>query len=430
MQPGRMLLGLCMVLVLFAGGRIWDSVSGEDARAFMGTSTAEELSQARSLAIAQSTTALSNNAPEGSENWTVAIAQANLMVAWEDYLFEGDVTALDRAEFEQIYAALESVRAQGPFEASALYIATSWNSIVDGALHFNPVQMWKGVVSIVWELPQIIWNAGFHWFITLYGFLFVYVLCIGGGAISRMQAVHHARGQRISIPEALEFSISRWRSLLEAVLGPAMVVAFFSVLLMVLGLILFNVPVLNVVGGLLYGVFLLCGLVISLVAVGYCVCFPILIPSVVIEHCSGSEAVQRSFAYLVSKTLRFIGYLALVIIAMVFGYIVVRLLTNLTLDVTADLVGAWTFNQSLVGAGSIPEHAIPSIGGAWYETSASWIVTLWETVVHDFMIGWVFSGFFSVSTTMYLLMRKNCDGQDTRDIWWHGVEQGTSIPKE
>ena len=430
MQPGRMILGLCMVLILFAGGRIWDSVSGDDARAYMGTVSAEELSQARSLAIAKSATALSNDAPEGSEHWTVAVAQANLLEAWEDYLFEGDVNALERAEFEDIYASLERVRTQGPFEASALFIASSWNSIVDGALHFEPVQMWQGVVAIVWELPQLIWNAGFHWFITLYGLLFVYVLCIGGGAISRMQAVQHARGQRISIPEALEFSTSRWRSLFEAVLGPAMVVAFFSVLLMVLGLVLLNVPWLNILGGLLYGIFLVCGLVISLVAVGYCVCFPILIPSVVIEHCSGSEAVQRSFAYLVSKTLYFIGYLALLIIAMVFGYIVVRLITNLTLDATAGLVGAWTFNQSLVGAGSMSEHAIPTFGGAWYETSASWFVTFWETIVHDFMIGWICSGFFSVSTTMYLLMRKNCDGQDTRDIWWHGVEQGTAIPKD
>ncbi|MGY8756207.1 MAG: hypothetical protein ACKVLC_02425, partial [Phycisphaerales bacterium] len=47
MQPGRMILGLCMVLILFAGGRIWDSVSGDDARAYMGTVSVEELSQAR-----------------------------------------------------------------------------------------------------------------------------------------------------------------------------------------------------------------------------------------------------------------------------------------------------------------------------------------------------------------------------------------------
>jgi hypothetical protein len=115
---------------------------------------------------------------------------------------------------------------------------------------------------------------------------------------------------------------------------------------------------------------------------------------------------------------------------MVLGYIVVRLIANLTLDITANLVGAGTYNQSLVGAGSIPESSIPAVGARWYEVCANWFVTLWETVVHDLMIGWVFSGFFSVSAMMYLLMRSSCDAQDTRDIWWQGVEQGTNIPRD
>jgi hypothetical protein len=46
------------------------------------------------------------------------------------------------------------------------------------------------------------------------------------------------------------------------------------------------------------------------------------------------------------------------------------------------------------------------------------------------MIGWLFSGFFSASAMLYLLMRKKCDGQDSRDIWWSGLIQGTNIPEE
>ena len=233
-----------------------------------------------------------------------------------------------QAEFETIYFALEDVRPQGPFEASAMFVARAWNTIVDGALQFNPVQMWQGVVAIVWELPQIIWNAGFHWFICLFGFLLVYVLCIGGGAISRMQAVQHARSQRLTVSDAIEFASSRWRALLEAVFGPAMIVAAFAVLLMVMGLVLMNVPWLNLIGVLLYGVSLLIGLIIALITVGYCASFPLLIPAVVTENCTGGEAVQRSFAYLTAKTLRFVWYLALLVIAIVFGYIIIRLITN------------------------------------------------------------------------------------------------------
>jgi hypothetical protein len=197
-----------------------------------------------------------------------------------------------------------------------------------------------------------------------------------------------------------------------------------------MGLVLLNIPWLNLLGGLLYGFALLLGLVVALVAIGYAACFPLFIPAVVIEDCRGGEAVQRSFAYLLSRALQFVGYLACLIVAMVFGYLVVRIVANLTLDLTANIVGTWTFNMSLHGAGSLQDVAVPAVGITWYESTAGLLIGLWETIVHDIMLGWIFSGFFSASAMMYVLMRYSCDGQDTRDIWWPGLKQGTNIPIE
>ncbi len=430
MQPARLLIGLCMVLVLLATGRLWDSVSGVDAIHLDGQRTTEEVSQARTLAIAKSTTALGHSAPAGSESWSIQEAQANLLAAWEDYLYEGNVTDEERTEFNTIYLELEELRPRGPFEATALFMTKEWNHIVDGALEVNPVQMWNSVVAIVWELPQLLWEGGFHWFISLYGFLLIYVLCIGGGAIARMQATEHSRSLRLSVNDAVDFSIARWRSLLSAIVSPAMFVAALTILLMVMGLLLFNIPWLNLLGGLLYGAALLLGLLVALVAVGYAVCFPLFIPAVMIEDCSGGEAVQRSFAYLLTKTLRFVGYLAILVIAMVLGYVVVRLVATLTLDLTANVVDTWIFNNSLDGAGSMQDVTVPTIGIAWYESTTGWLIALWETIVHDVMIGWLFSGFFSASTMMYLCMRSSCDGQDSREIWCEGTAHGTNIPIE
>ncbi|MEE2819608.1 MAG: hypothetical protein VX615_03245 [Planctomycetota bacterium] len=430
MQPARLLIGLCMVLVLLGTGRLWDSTFGVDATNLDGNSSMDEINQARSLAIAQSATALGLNAPAGSEHWTVVEAQSNLFEAWQDYVYEGEVSSEEREEFESIYLSLERIRPRGPFEASALFVTNAWNQIVDGALEFNPVQMWRGTVAIVWDLPQLLWNGGFHWFISFYGFLLMYVLCIGGGALSRMQATQHSRSQRLSVNDAIDFSITRWRALLTAFFGPSMFVATLAVLLMVMGLVLFNIPWLNLLGGLFYGIALLFGLLIALIAIGFVASFSLFIPAVVIEDCSGGEAVQRSFSYLLSKTLRFVGYLGLLLIAMVFGYLVVRLVANLTLDLTANIMDTWTFNMSLYGAGSLQEESIPAIGITWYETTTAWLIGLWETIVHDLMIGWIFSGFFSTSTMIYLLMRYSCDGQDTRDIWWPGLAQGTNIPTD
>lgn len=430
MQPSRLLIGLGMVLTLIASGRLWDSISGEDATTLSQTVTADELQQIRTLAIASAATALGHDAPEGSNEWSVNEAQLYLLEAWKDYLYEGNVTRDERNEFEQIYIALESVRPHGPFESSKIFVADAWSRIVDGGLNLDAVQMWRGAVSIVWELPQLLWQGGFHWFISLFGFLLICVMCIGGGAISRMQACWHSRSERLSVGEAIDFSIFRWRTLLRAVLAPAMFVAALTIVLMLMGFILLNVPWLNLIGGLLYGILLLIGLLISIIAVGYAACFPMLIPAVVVEDCGGSEAIQRSFAYLFSKALSYLGYLVVLVVSLVLGYLVVRLIANLTLDFTANLTGVFTFNQSLHSAGSPQGIVIPTIGLSWYEYSTGWFISVWETVVHDLTIGWVFSGFFSASTMLYLLMRNTCDGQDSRDIWWDGLIRGTNVPED
>jgi hypothetical protein len=67
---------------------------------------------------------------------------------------------------------------------------------------------------------------------------------------------------------------------------------------------------------------------------------------------------------------------------------------------------------------------------AWYESGAGFLVRLWEIIVRDLMIGWVLSGFFSTSAMLYLLMRKACDGQNTRTIWSRGIIQGTNVPEQ
>lgn len=427
MQPARLLVAFGMVLTLIASGYLWDSISQVDATTLNQTITQEELQEQRAIAIAQASTALGHNAPESSSEWNVRDAQAYLVSAWEDFLYEGEVSDQERADFNRLYLELESLRPHGPFEQSATFVANAWTSIVDGGLKLDAVQMWRGVVSIVWDLPQLLWNGGYHWFISLYGFLLIYVLCIGGGAISRMQVCWHSTSDRLSIQEAVDYSLFRWRELLGAVVGPAPLVAAFAILLMLMGLILLNVPWLNFIGGLLYGVSLLLGFCIAIIAVGYAACFPMLIPAVVSENCKSGEAIQRSFAYLFSKTLHYFGYLIVLIVSLVLGYLVIRLIANLTLDITANLVGAGTFNNSLHGAGSIQADTVPLIGMAWYESGAGYLIRLWETVLHDLMLGWVFSGFFSTSAMLYLLMRRTCDGQDTREIWSRGIIQGTNV---
>ena len=428
MQPVRLTIGLIMVLVLFSGGWIWDSFDAPMQSSLNSQISDEELKQRRIVAIAESATIFGNTAPPESQDWSVNQAQNHLIMTWEEYLFEGPPSDSKRVEFEEAYVLLEEVRPRGVFEASAIYAAGHWNNLIDGALNIDIALMWKSVVAIVWEYPQLIWQAGHHWFISLYGLLFMLTLCIGGGAISRIQACQHAQMIQLSLEESLRYAWSRWRVSLLALIGPAMLVAIFSMFLIISGFLLLSIPILNLLGGVLYGLALLIGLLIALIAIFYVATFPMLIPAVMVENCGGSESVQRSFAYLISRTLQYFVYVIMLIVVMILGYLIVKIIATLTLDLTANLFGTLALNSSLYSAGALQENGIPAVGLVWYENIAGALVSCWETLIHDCMIGWIFSGFFSTGTMLYLLMRNACDGQSTRDIWQEGLIPGTSIP--
>jgi hypothetical protein len=414
-HPARLIVSLLMVLVLLASGSLWDSISTVDASA-LGTNNHEELLQSRAVAIAQAATSLGHIAPEDSNTWTAVEAQAYMLSAWEEFVFEGDVQEKDRIEFTRLFVELERVRRRGSFEASATYVIHQWNTIVNAGVALDLPTMWSGVVSILWDLPQLLWNQGYHWFISLYGLLLVYVLCIGGGAIARMEICWHGQSHRLSVGEAFDYSLGHWRQLLAAVLAPAMIVASIAVFLMLMGLVLLSVPWLNFIGAILYGFALLLGFLVAVIAVGYATCFPLLIPATIAEGCGGEESIQRAFSYVISQTLRYLVYVLIVLISLVVGYVLVELIANLTLRITANLVDAGTLNDSLRSAGVLQQQTIPAVGLAWYESGAGYVIHFWETIIRCLVAGWVFSGFFSMSTMVYLLMRKACDNRDTLDV--------------
>ncbi len=431
MQPSRLIIGLLMVVVLLIGGNIWDTIAGP-------TVSPEGLSggryagmeQNQRLVISKAASAFGGTDDQAQDTWTAAEAQRHLVRRWSKVVRSGDATAGDKEIYHTLYASLEEIRPLGVFEAAATWLNDAFLGIVASAVRFDPAGMGRGVVAIAWELPRALFNNGFHWFISIYGFVMLFVLGIGGGAIARMQAAQHARGTRMSAGDALVAAWRHWREVVLAVIAPAMVIVVLAIVLMIYGLVLLNIPVISMLGGILYGVALVVGLLIAVLAVGYSVCWPLLVPAVVVEHCDGGEAVQRSYAYLVSRPLHLLGYAAVAVVGLVLGFLVVRVVATTTLDLTADLVGTWTFGDVLRDAGASTGAAAPPPGLAWYEASAGWFVGLWETLLRDTMIGWFFSGFFSVSAMIYLLMRRACDGQDTREIWWPGLIPGTLVPED
>lgn len=431
MQPSRLIVGLFMVAVLLASGQVWDTLAGATVGPgglFAGSY--EGVGDEDRMLIAESAIAFADAADPASDQWTPREAQQSLAADWNALVRAGEATEDDAETYARLWSELGDIAPVGVFEAAAGVIGSAFLDVVAAASHLDIAAAGRGLARITWELPQALWSGGYHWFISVYGFLLVLVLGIGGGALARMQACQHARGDRLSAAEAVALSCGHWREIVLAIIAPAMVIAALAIVLVLMGLLLMNIPGLNLIGGLLYGLALVIGFLAAVLAVGYAGCWPMLVPAVVIEHCDGGEAVQRSYAYLVARPLHMLGYIAVAVVGLVLGFLVVRLVATTTLDLTADLVGTWTFNDAMRGAGAAAAGDPPMAGLPWYEASTAGLIDLWELLVRDLILGWIFSGFYAVSAMIYLLMRRACDAQDTREIWWPGLVPGTLVPEE
>ena len=123
----------------------------------------------------------------------------------------------------------------------------------------------------------------------------VMVWSLLGGAIARVAVVQAARAERVGLPEALRFAVSKVVPLLAAPLSPMMGVAFFAVLCALFGLLYrIPAPVGPTIAGALAFLPLLAGLTIALILLGLAVGWPRMPATVAAEAEDGFDALSRS----------------------------------------------------------------------------------------------------------------------------------------
>jgi hypothetical protein len=187
------------------------------------------------------------------------------------------------------------------------------------------------------------------------------------------------------------------------------------------------VPVIDIFAAVAYGIALLIGFVVAFLALGYVVGFPMLVPAVACENCDGADAVQRAFAYAVTRPLHLIGYWVVSIFGLALGWLLVAMVAVITLNITADLFQVGSDNPALAIAGGYGEtntfdltHKRLTDTGRWHSNWAADAIQFWQSLVVSLVAAWVIAYHFGASTIMYLLMRRRCDGQEIDDIWQPG----------
>ena len=335
----------------------------------------------------------------------------------------GTDPARSQAMYAQTMQRIEAVRPLGPFEACGLFIHRAFTRIVAGTLDFSLHEVWGGLMDLAVRLPAFLWSSS-RWFTILFGLVILLVFAIGGGALSRMAAVDFAYGEKLRLRDAIDFASSNTRDLVLALVFSGLLVLAIGAVLAIGGAILFNIPWLDVLGGVLYGLSLLAGLVAAIILVAYLAGFWLLVPAIACEHCDAPDAQQRAIAYVLRRPAHLLGYGIVAIVGLVVAYLIAVLIAGLATQLTATFVGAWTNHESLETVttfGTVAATPHDSTHARW----TSELLAFWHTALLRLVQAFLVSYCFAAATIVYLLMRRATDGQDPEEVWRPGYIPGT-----
>lgn len=282
------------------------------------------------------------------------------------------------------------------YEAFVYYEASAIASLMSSALSFehgfgtasNGVA--DSLLSIFVGIPGYMFE-NHPWFTVLFGIDVLFILMVASGILTRMSATQVCANRLTGLGDATGFVSKYWVWYLLTPLMPIAVIVVVGALLALLGLALFNVPWLDVVGGLGYGLFLALGFVIAVVSLLLLLALFLMPPALSVEGSDGFDAVARSFNYILFRPWQFGIYLLASAFYLAAVYVVVGGVAGLTVGATNYFIG--------LGVVGEPEATDASV----------WIMTRWVELVTAVVAAIMLSTLCCLQTQVYVLMRRSAD---------------------
>lgn len=230
-----------------------------------------------------------------------------------------------------------------------------------------------------------------------------------GGAIARIALVGMSDRGWVGLGSALRFAGRRVVALVGAPLCPFIGIGFFGLLCAMIGLLYWIPgPIGTSVAGLLGFLPLLAGLVMTLIAIGLAIGWPLMITTVVAEGEDAFDALSRSYSYVFQRPWKLAAYGALAWALGVIGLLVVRFAAALIVQ-----LALWGLS---LGA---PDDRLISLfqseGGAGFPGS---VHAFWLGTVDLLAFGWIYAYFWSVVPIIYLLLRSEIDGAPFESLFF------------
>jgi hypothetical protein len=414
LQPARLVAGFVVALAIWLPGLGWDALVGPtiDPTGIL----AEPFGDAEQASVQATLRRLAGDyAPD-------AVFEGARVPARElaSVLEASAHRAPDRQSEEILRMAAAHAASMAPlgtFEAVLLAQSRAASTLMDGITGASPSDLMIGLRLAVWEIPTALW-ARDPVFAVVFGLWCVLVLAVGAGTLGRMEAVQAAGRGTLSAGQGLAFAVNRWADLVLAWLVPLGIAAVLGLVCMAWGL-LFRFEWTAWVGGVLYVIPLVIGMVAGLALAVWALGLALAPAAVVCDGLDSLDASQRGAAYAIGKPAAWLACAAIVVVVTSAGLVVVRAIAWVVTAFTATFVEFGASMGSRVDRAPVtleylrfsPDPTATTWGGP--AMAANW----WMGVASALVAGAFLSLLSGLLTRAYLCLRERCDGQEIQEIW-------------
>ena len=404
LQRSSLAAAFCGVLLTYMAGHLLDAVWSE------ASSPVVEQTSTGSVSELQFFAAQSVDAATKTEAWIEKHTQG-----------DGDVTRV------------------GVFTLLLQHTRVTVNAATSSAVRLDP----GGLINAVkLGLRGDSWLVGFHfWYALFYSILLIAIWGLFGGAICRSTALRIALDERIGLGESFAYARSRFANFALAPLLPLAFVLACGAVLWIGGW----VGAIPFVGELLVGVLfilaLLVGVVAAVLIIGGGVGCPLLAPAIAADNQDAVDAFSTIYSYVFGRPWKTAFY---GLVAVGYGGICValaKLLVTVALWAVGTFMGA-SMNHGgayVVGADGESTKIEHKLDAMWQKPSVAedrpfygtfgeeelrhaswfgrlclkaWIYSLWGLVA-----AFAISFFYSASSVLYFLRRRDVDLTDIEDVY-------------
>ena len=405
-QPGRLLLSLMLVLLLYLGGVAMDFVWGEQVYQ--------------------------------NEVGAYVKYDAENFDQWLEIRQERD-TESSPAQKQKIFSTLvdEQVGAFERLVVSATALDFGIRDLAQGR-GTDSGGVIGALASMTVRTPGWLYAAhpGFMVLYLLYAFA---LTTLFGAAICRVAAMDACKHEHISAFAGLRFALDNWVQVMIAPLIPLGIVVLIRLALALSGWAFFNLPGLDVVGAVLFGLMLLGGFISAMLLIGFAFGVNLLTPGIAVEGTDAFDAVSRAYNYVVGRLWRYLFYTAVVIVYGAVTYLLIGLVVFSTIWVTKACLASGAVAEVTEGTTRLnammpdprwgqllPETDWDNLSGTG--TVAAALLMVWMQLLIAVLPAFAVSYYFNAQTWVYLLLRRSADLVEFDDVYVEPEPAEVSTP--